>query len=108
MCTLTISGPGTLLSGSDNETQRTSSHVMVLRLKGLSMIGKSTLISSGITMLFFLDRHKEASVVFLLTAAKKLVEFICYGFWIYRINFLSLFLIVRAQLIIFQRVPGFF
>ena len=71
-------------------------------------MGKSTLISSGITMLFFLDRRKEASVVFLLTAAKKLVEFICYGFWIYRINFLSLFLIVRSKLIIFQRVPGFF
>ena len=67
---LNLSGPGALLSGIDIATWRTSSHVTVLRLKGSSMGGRSTLISSGIAMLFFLARHKEASIAFLPTAAK--------------------------------------
>ena len=86
MRALTLSGSRALISGRDNATRRTSSHVTVLRLKGSLMGGRSTLISLGIPMLFSFARCKEASVAFLPTAAKKLVEFICCGCQIFWIN----------------------
>ena len=53
-----ISGLGALLSGRNNVTCRTSSRVTVLRLKGSSMGVRSTLISSGIVMLFWPDARR--------------------------------------------------
>ena len=102
-----ISGLGALLSGRNNVTCRTSSRVTVLRLKGSSMGVRSTLISSGITMLFFLARRTEASAAFLPTAAKNWLNSFATDFRSFEQICLALILKGRARFIIFQRTGIF-